>query len=121
MLNEKKLLIIIATDGEPTDDYGKVAIKQLKECLLKRNPNIFTTIVVCTDDEESVSYLNKWDVKIPKLDVVDDFRNERLEIRRAKGVTYPFSFGDYVVKSLIGSIDPTLDKLDEQTKCCALL
>ena len=56
---EKKLLIIIATDGEPTDDSGKVNIAQFKRCLLSRGPNVFTTIVACTDDDESVNYLNK--------------------------------------------------------------
>ena len=39
---------------------GKVAIRQFKETMLRRNPNTYTTIVVCTDDEDSVSYLNKW-------------------------------------------------------------
>ena len=78
---------------------------------MRRSDNTFTTIVVCTDDEDSVSYLNKWDKKISKLDVIDDYRklskqkylfvyiiyvinikakifyllgNERLEIKRAK-------------------------------------
>ena len=74
ILSEKKLLIIIATDGEPTDDSGKAAVKQFKQALMRRNSNTFTTIVVCTDDEESVSYLNKWDKKISKLDVIDDYR-----------------------------------------------
>jgi len=64
--------------------------------------------------------LYKRDKQLPKLDVIDDFRNERLEIRRAKGASYPFTFGDYVVKSLIGSIDPELDSLDEKSECCCL-
>jgi len=46
--------------------------------------------------------------------VVDDFRSERKEVRSAKGTSFPFSFGDYVVKSLIGSIDPELDDMDEK-------
>ena len=120
-INEKKLLIIIATDGEPTDDEGRTAIPQFKQALQRRTQKMFTTVVVCTDDEDSVEYLNKWDRKLPNLDVVDDYRNERKEIRKIKGSHFPFSFGDYVVKSLIGSIDPELDKLDEGTDCCVLL
>ena len=58
--SEKKLLIIIATDGEPTDETGKVNVAQFKRCLLSRGPNVFTTVVACTDDDESVNYLNKW-------------------------------------------------------------
>jgi hypothetical protein len=104
---------VIATDGEPTNLEGKVNIPEFKRALLSRGPNVFTTIVVCTDDEESVNYLNNWDRKLKNLDVVDDYRSEREEVRKAKGQRYSFTFGDYVVKSLIGSIDPELDKLDE--------
>ena len=32
----------------------------------------------------------------------DDFRSERIEVKRAKGPNCPFSFGDYVAKSIIG-------------------
>ena len=81
---------------------------------------MFTTVVVCTDDDESVEYLNKWDRQLPNLDVVDDFRNERRQIQKVNGRNFRFSFGDYVVKSLIGSIDPELDRLDE-SQCCSIL
>ena len=47
---------------------------------------------------------------------IDDYNNERKEIRRKKGSKYRFSYGDYVVKSLIGSIDVELDKSDEKSK-----
>lgn len=84
----------------------------------RRSPRVFTTIVACTDDDDSVEYLNKWDRQLPNLDVVDDFRNERKEIRAVKGQSFPFSFGDYVVKSLIGSIDPEIDNMDEADTSC---
>ncbi len=40
------------------------------------------------------SYLNKWDKKIPNIDVADDYRSEREEIHKAQGKNFPFSFGD---------------------------
>lgn len=120
-LNERKLLVIIATDGEPTDDTGRTAVREFKQALKSRAPVVFTTVVVCTDDEESVRYLNRWDRKLPRLDVVDDYRNEREEVKKAKGRGYSFTFGDYVVKSLVGSIDPELDRMDEQNSCCAVI
>ena len=56
------------------------------------------------------------------LDVIDDYRSERDEVRKAKGSSFSFTFGDYVVKSLIGSIDPELDNLDEDFDgCCTIL
>jgi hypothetical protein len=57
------------------------------------------------------------------LDIIDDYRSERIEIKRARGQGFSFTFGDYVVKSLIGSIDPEFDNLDENisSKCCTVL
>ena len=121
-IKERKLLIIILTDGEPSDDYGRTDIKSFKNSLLARNPmnKIFVNIITCTDDEESVAYLNRWDVQIPHLDVIDDYNSERKEVRRKNGSKYRFSYGDYVVKSMVGSVDPKLDRSDERHKCAIL-
>ena len=112
--DERKLLVIICTDGEPTDTNGKTNIQEFKKCLLSRSANIFTTIVACTDDDQSVAYLNNFDRTMKNLDVVDDYRSEKNEVLKARGHNFSFTFGDYVVKSLIGSIDPELDNLDEK-------
>ena len=122
VLGERKLLIIIVTDGEPTDHNGKVNINQFKQCLLSRHKNVYTNIVACTDDDTSVSYLNKWDRKMTNLDVIDDYRSEKNEIIKEHGKKFSFTFGDYVVKSLIGSIDPELDNFDESKNCiCSIV
>jgi hypothetical protein len=70
-----------------------------------------------------MSYLNKWDAEIPRLDVVDDYRSERNETIKAQGQKFSFTFGDYVVKSLIGSIVPELDNIDElkNKNCCKFM
>ena len=125
-LGENKLLVVVVTDGEPTDDYGRTATFEFQRILQSRHKNVYTTIVSCTDDDDAMSYLNNWDRTIPRLDVVDDFRNERAQIVRAQGQHFRFSFGDYIVKSLVGSIDQQLDKLDEKPNniddsCCVLL
>jgi hypothetical protein len=112
-LAERKLLIVIVTDGEPTDDSGREDINGFKYVLESRNKNVYTTIVSCTDEDNTMDYLNNWDRIIPRLDVVDDYRNEKAEILKAKGPRFPFSYGDYIVKTLIGSMDPELDNLDE--------
>ncbi|CAF1074956.1 unnamed protein product [Brachionus calyciflorus] len=114
---EKKLLIVIVTDGEPTDASGKIDINGFKKCLLSRKPKdrIFTSIIACTDEDESIEYLNKWDREMYNLDVVDDFRSEKKQIQKVKGSKFSFSYGDYVVKCLLGSIDKSLDKCDEKS------
>jgi hypothetical protein len=124
-LGENKLLTIIVTDGEPTDDAGRIDIDGFKQVLLSRDSNTFSTIVSCTDEDYTMDYLNNWDRNIPRLDVVDDFKNERLEILKALGQNYRFSYGDYIVKTMIGSMDHRLDNLDEYKRsgdeCCIVL
>lgn len=121
-LVEKKLLVIIVTDGQPTDRSGRTDISGFKNTLMTRSPidKIFVTIVACTDDDSCIEYLDKWDRQIRNLDVCDDFRSERTQIRKINGSKAPFSYGDYVVKCLIGSIDPELDRQDEKSKKCII-
>jgi uncharacterized protein YegL len=118
-IRERKLLVIILTDGEPSDDYGKTDIKSFKHSLEGKHDNVFVNIITCTDDNESVSYLNKWDRQIKHLDVIDDYNSERKEIRKRMSSKYRFTYGDYVVKSLIGAVDPEMDRADEKSaeKC----
>ncbi|CAF4036771.1 unnamed protein product [Rotaria sp. Silwood1] len=61
-----------------------------------------------------MSYLNDWDKVIPNLDVVDDYRSEKEEILACQGKSFPFSYGDYVVKILMGGIDSWFDEWDEK-------
>ncbi|CAF3533918.1 unnamed protein product [Rotaria sp. Silwood1] len=61
-----------------------------------------------------MSYLNNWDKTIPNLDLVHDYENEKREILEMQGRSFPFSFGDYVVKILMGGIDSWFDLLDEK-------
>ena len=64
------------------------------------------TFLACTDDLACVKYLSEWDKSIPNLDVVDDYVSEQAEVEKSRGKNFPFSFGDYIVKALLGSIDP---------------
>ncbi|CAF4401687.1 unnamed protein product [Rotaria sp. Silwood2] len=116
-IKERKLLILIATDGLPTDDKGNKDLKPFERVLrYERKPidQIPVIIIACTDDTKCIDYLNNLDKKIPKLDVADDYKSEREEIHKAQGADFPFSFGDYVVKILIGAIDSWFDPLDER-------
>lgn len=111
----KGRLILICTDGQPTDDRGNVRIEELRHVLeYERSANDYVTFLACTDDEESINYMNDWDVQIPRVDVVDDYKSERAEVLAAQGSQFRFSYTDYVVKVVMGSIVPELDKLDEK-------
>ncbi|CAF2138090.1 unnamed protein product [Rotaria magnacalcarata] len=113
--SNKRLLVFIATDGAPTDNLGNVDIKSLENLMRnERQANsIYVTFLACTDDDSSVEYLSQWDRSMVNVDVVDDYKTEREEVRRSQGPNYPFSFGDYVVKALIGAVDPQMDSIDE--------
>ncbi|CAF3830554.1 unnamed protein product [Rotaria sp. Silwood1] len=116
-IEERKLLILLATDGVPTDDQGNRDIRSFKHVLKhERKPtnHIPVTIIACTDEDDCIEYLNDWDRNIPNLDVVDDYRNEKKEIQTRQGKDFPFSFGDYVVKILMGGVDSWFDDLDEK-------
>jgi len=111
---DRKLLVIIATDGVPTDTSGYPDEKLLKRILeTERTDKMYVTFMACTDDKSTLNYMNNWDKTIPRVDVVDDYNNEKQEIKKIKGQDYKFSYGDWVVKSLIGSIDASVDNLDE--------
>ncbi len=51
-------------------------------------------MILTLDDKPSMAYLNDWDKKIPNLDVVDNYRNERQQVQACRGKNVPFSFGD---------------------------
>lgn len=113
IIRERKMLLIIATDGQPTDDNGYDQTAQFLHLLKTRPKNVFVSIIACTDDDESVGYLNKIDRIVPGIDVSDDYASESKEIKKAQGASFPFSYGDYVVKTLLGPVDSAFDKLDE--------
>lgn len=112
---EKKLLIFIATDGAPTDEQGNPSISALETILRnERTPQTYVSFLACTDNLQDVAYLSNWDRNLPNVDVIDDYRSERTEIQRTLGSTYPFSFGDYIVKALLGAVDPWFDTMDNR-------
>lgn len=110
---EKKLLVLIMTDGEPTDAAGQANIPELKETLLQRSVQCHVTFVSCTNDDTVMSYLNGWDQSIPRLSVVADYHSERKKAISIQGPQSQFSRGDWIVKCLLGSIEPTLYASDE--------
>jgi hypothetical protein len=108
-------LVFLATDGEPTSPDGRSDIFNFHQTLIRRDADQFRmTILACTDDKRTMRYLNGWDTQIPYFDVIDDYESERAEIRKFQGSKFHFTFGDYVVKALMGTIDPWFDHLDEK-------
>jgi hypothetical protein len=71
----------------------------------ERTSTTYVTFLACTDESEALNYLNNWDRTMEHVDVVDDYRSELAQIRQVQGDKIKFSYGDYLIKALIGSID----------------
>lgn len=117
---EKKMLIVIATDGEPNkkDEHGiwRKDIEGFIKLLTEReNPkNTPTCIMACSDSPDEIAWLNRIDKTVPYLDVVESYVQELAQVRNIQGSNFVFSKGDYTVKTLIGPIDKLYDQLDQK-------
>lgn len=106
-LAEGKVLCILATDGQPTDENGNIQLQEFVNFIKHRPPKVHMSIVAFTDDESSVEYLDGFiENNYPNVDVTEDYRSERKEVKEKTGKN--LSFGDYVVKIMLGGIDPSL-------------
>lgn len=114
--HNKKLLVFVATDGEPTDQSNKSNVPELEHLMnnIRRIDTTYVSFLLCTDDSASVRYLRGWDQLMTHVDVTDDFHSERETIRQYQGQpNYPFSEGDYIVKALVGAFVREIDLLNE--------
>jgi len=124
---QKPLIVHLLTDGHPTDSYGFENIGQLTNWLANRQwiDRTYFSIILCTDDEEiEIPYRrleynpNSWFKGVQGVDVTEDYRGELRDVRMARGNRwYRFTFGDYVVKTVIGAIDPTIHLIDLPDGC----
>lgn len=106
-------LLIIATDGEPSDDdLHYPGLKNVMRQLVEQGYHI--AFLICTDNESQVAYINDIDRLYQQVDVTDDYITEKRQIQHVQGRNFKFSYGDYIVKLLVGSIDHSLDSLDER-------
>ena len=110
--HEKPILLIIATDGEPSD-CRQEDLKHMMEVLNPRN--LYKSIVACTGEENVLRFLKSLDT-MDRTDVTDDFNSEKKvidQIQKMWDPSYNFSYDDYLAKILLGSIDPDIDQLND--------
>jgi Mg-chelatase subunit ChlD len=71
----KKLLIIIFTDGIPTESGIETSIANRnfrKELMKNEGTETYVSLVACTDEPGTIEYLNDCDTSMFNLDVNDD-------------------------------------------------
>lgn len=113
--NDKKTLVFIATDGQPTDEKGNMNIEEIKDLMMNHRNSQTTHVMflICTDDYSQVEYLDKWDQQMDNVDITKDYHSEKQQIQRCRGEDYAFSLGDYICKAILGAIHPFFDGLNE--------
>jgi hypothetical protein len=123
-----KKLIHIFTDGHPTDAMGSENFPTFQSWLTNRNQKerTYYSISLCTDDERVERLYRPLEYRtgilgggIPGVDVTMDYRGELNDIRRINR-SMPFSYGDYIAKTMIGTYEPTIHNIDMDT-CCGCI
>jgi len=113
----KRVAIIIATDGLPTDEQGrggKFENQNFVEALrLLEGLPVWLVIRLCTDEEDVVNFYNELDDQLElSMDVLDDFVGEAHEIfEHNKWLNYTLPL--HRCREM-GFHDRTFDMLDER-------
>lgn len=129
-LGDKQLLIVVATDGEPTDGSRNDLYNRLIQ--ITRNGNVHVSFAECTDNEEDMEYLDEWDGLIKNFDNTDDYREELKRVKRTQGQNFKFDYNDYIIKILLATFIRWYFNLDQNNgvnnmrnnntcTCCTLL
>lgn len=109
MRSGRRVLVIVITDGEPTDG-SVLELYNILEKELNKGPNkdnLYVSFAECNDNEKEMQYLDTWDTKLQHFDNTDDFPLESLRVRRAqqyKGLRQRFTYMDYVIKIILGAV-----------------
>lgn len=113
----KRVSIILATDGLPTDDYGtqgELIRQQFVESLrLLEGLPVWIIVRLCTDEEDVVNFYNDLDEQLElSLEVLDDFVGEAAEVYE-KNPWLNYALPLHRCREL-GFYDRLFDMLDER-------
>ena len=95
---DKKLLVLVATDGRPTNEDGDDDLDNFEHVMDKvRNAKTtYVSFLLCTDDENSMEYLKNIDERMEHVDVTSDYETELAKIRECQmNEDFPFTKDDY--------------------------
>lgn len=107
---ESKFLILLVTDGEPTDDYGSPDMSSFKFVVKNLPPNILTSIVCFGNDKSK--YIKKMS-KLPRLHIHGDYYEEQ-NFSKTMGFE-SFSYGDYVTKFMVACAEREVTKRETRS------
>merc|ERR1719473_172824 len=88
-------LVLIMTDGEPSDG----TFEGFRSIIQSKGKKVFVSIMMCTEDDDVVEKYEKKVDAIKNVDVHDDYFSEKAQCeRRGKKL----SLNTYLVKCILG-------------------
>lgn len=106
-----QLLIVIISDGEPSDG----STEDLYYVLNEKSPNVHVSFAECTDREETMAYLDRLDGRVVNFDNTDDYREDLRKVKAKNGQNYKYTYDDYVIKILLATFIKSYYNLDQPT------
>lgn len=104
--------------GDGVPDGGKEEISAISKLVQNReNPERSPiTFFPCSDKEKDIEWMEQVEESAPFCAGLDDYNSEKEEILKDQGAALPYSYGLYLVSSLVAAMNPRdLDALDEST------
>ena len=113
---DNKTLIIIATDGIPTDEYGVPNTKKFKKILKNISDKFLISFIACSNDIKDIGYL----FKINKKNVNTLFSDYNTELNKItkNNIDIDYQFGDHICRIILGSIYQELNNFSNSIINC---
>jgi hypothetical protein len=94
--NGRQLLIIVISDGEPSDGE----CWEFRNVLIQKPSNVHVSLVNATDNKEDTTWLDGLGKKIPNFDTTDDYH---IELKKMQEQNCKFDYTAYVIKILLAT------------------
>ncbi|GMI42644.1 hypothetical protein TrCOL_g2882 [Triparma columacea] len=120
--SEGETLVIVMTDGEPSDTN----FNSLRNQIQTRPPQTYVTFIMCTEEDAVVDAYQSCIDPIKGVDIVDDYKSEK---KLCEGHGNKLSFNMYLGKCLMGAKLDKYGHMDEKNMnappkreggCCTL-
>ena len=116
--SDKPLLIIIPTDGLPSEngengETGEIEVKSFENLLKNRNSTKFLiSFLACSNDEKEIGYLRKIKKKIKNISILSDYNSKFKEIatiensnfKYTEDSNFKYTLGDHTIRLLLNPV-----------------
>jgi hypothetical protein len=111
---ETDRLVIVMTDGEPSDG----TFESLRDVVVRKPDKCYASFIMCTEDDDVVNQYERSIDSIKGVDVHDDYWSEKSQ---AEKHGRKMNLNTYLVKCILGPKLRKYDELDEDKGCTCVL